>query len=790
MSKKRKRGVGSGVSREKVRSSGGTPPRHGRKVRFLLAALAAAGVFGWRWIRPREATVTGAQRSAPPETGRIAYVANGACVDCHPAQAKAWASSHHFQAMAPASDETVLGDFAGAEFQHAGVTSHFFRRDGKFFVHTDGPDGTLADFEIAFTFGLDPLQQYLIELPGGRLQALTIAWDTERKRWFHLYPEEKTPPGDVLHWTGRYQGWNAMCAPCHSTNLQKNYEPDVDRYRTTWSEINVSCQSCHGPGETHVAWARAGGRPGDDGLVGFNAHDPGREIEVCAPCHARRSDLTAAPVPGDPLYDHYLPALLTADLYHADGQQLGEVYEYGSFRQSRMYQAGVRCTDCHDPHRLTLAAEGNALCVRCHQSAPDTRRFPGLRAKSYDSPAHHFHPAGSPGALCVNCHMPARNYMIVHARRDHSLRIPRPDLTVKIGTPNACSGCHADRTPEWAADAVARWYGPARRQETHYGEVIAAGRAGRPGAEEALAQLARDAGQPAIVRATAFDLLKRYGAGSVPASVAGTRDTDPAVRAAAVASLERVPPEERVPLVAPLLADPRRAVRIEAARVLSAAPLDRFGATQWQAYEKALGEFVAAQNVSLDMPGAHLNLAVVYENQGRHALAEEHYRSALRLDPDFTPARLNLSRLLNALGRNADAELVLKDGLARVPDQGELEYSLGLLLAEESHLPEAVVALGRAADLMPERARVRYNQALALQQLGRRADAERAFVKAQALDPGDPAIAYALTILYVQGSDWSRAAAAAEKLAALSPGDPQVQALIDRIRKRSPDPPR
>ena len=244
---------------------------------------------------------------------------------------------------------------------------------------------------------------------------------------------------------------------------------------------------------------------------------------------------------------------------------------------------------------------------------------------------------------------------------------------------------------------------------------------------------------------------------------------DADVRAAAVASLERVPPEERVPLVAPLLADPRRAVRIEAARVLSAAPLDRFGATQWQAYEKALGEFVAAQNVSLDMPGAHLNLAVVYENQGRHALAEEHYRSALRLDPDFTPARLNFSRLLNALGRNADAELVLKDGLARVPDQGELD---------------------RAADLMPERARVRYNQALALQQLGRRADAERAFVQAQALDPGDPAIAYALTILYVQGSDWSRAAAAAEKLAALSPGDPQVQALIDRIRKRSPDPPR
>jgi len=777
LSKKRRRSPDRGAPPEQARSAAGAP-RHARNALLLFGTLAATGLLAWWWLRPREVTVS---RRQP-----VAYVSNAACAECHPAQAAAWVSSHHARAMAPATDETVLGDFGGAEFEHAGVTSKFFRRDGTFVVHTDGPDGTLGDFPVAFTFGVAPLQQYLIALPGDRLQALTIAWDTEQRRWFHLYPAEKTPPGDVLHWTGRYQSWNAMCAACHSTDVRKNYDAQADRYRTTWSEINVSCQSCHGPGAQHVTWARAAAHTGDDGLVDFTAGGPSREIEVCAPCHARRSDLTAAPVPGDPLYDDYLPALLSEDLYHADGQQLGEVYEYGSFRQSRMYQAGVRCTDCHDPHRLTLAAEGNALCVRCHQPAPDTQRFPGLRAKSYDTPAHHFHPTGTPGALCVSCHMPARTYMIVHARRDHGIRIPRPDLTVKIGTPNACSGCHADHPPEWAADAVARWYGPTRRQETHYGEVIAAGRAGRPGAEAALTTLAQDAAQPAIVRATALDLLGRYGPASVPASVAGTHDADPAVRTAAVHGLERVPPAERVALVAPLLGDPRRAVRIEAARVLSAAPPDRFDAAQRQAYEKALTEFIAAQDVSLDMPGAHLNLAVVDEHQGRHALAEEQYRTALRLDPDFTPARLNLARLLNALGRNADAERVLEDGVARVPDQGELQYALGLLLAEEERLPEAAAALGRAASLMPERARVRYNQALALQRLGHRGEAEMAFMKAQALDPQDPSIAYALTVLYVQENDWSRAAAAAEKLAAMSPGDPQAQALIDRVRKRSP----
>jgi predicted CXXCH cytochrome family protein len=706
---------------------------------LLVGGLALAAVAGWSWLRSGKAP--------PPD--RVAYVPNDACLRCHPVQAKDWGGSHHFQAMAPATDATVRGDFGGTDFEHDGVVSRFFRRDGKLVVHTDGPGGALADFDVAYTFGVEPLQQYLIPLPGGRLQALTIAWDTGRRRWFHLFPDEKTPPGDVLHWTGRYQGWNAMCASCHSTKLQKHYDARADRYATTWSEVNVSCQSCHGPGARHVAWARspASGRTPDDGLVDFRAGGAEREIQVCAACHSRRSELSAAPVPGEALYDDYLPELLEPDLYYADGQQRGEVYEYGSFRQSRMYQAGVRCTDCHDPHRAALVADGNALCVRCHQDAPDTQRFPGLRAKSYDSPAHHHHAAGSPGALCVACHMPARNYMLIDARRDHAIRIPRPDLTAKIGAPNACSGCHADQTPAWAAAAVARWYGPDRRHEVHYGELLAAGRAGRPHAEDGLVELARDASQPAIVRATALDILGRYGPASVPASVEGTRDADPAVRTAAVASLERVPPEERVALVAPALGDGVRAVRIEAARVLSSVPPDRLDAPQRHAFGAALAEFVAAQDVALDLPGAHLNLAVVSANQGRHAVAEEEYRRALRLDPDFTPARLNLARLLNALERNADAERVLQDGLARVPDQGEMQYSLGLLLAEEKRLPEAAIALGRAADLMPERARVRYNHGLALQQLGRDAEARAALLKAREIDPDDSDIAYALGLL-------------------------------------------
>ena len=786
--------MGKARQRRRGRERPAPPARVTRSTALLaVAGLLAVGLAGWLALRPTTPSApTSHATSAPPPTPASvapppadappipAYVRNDRCVECHAPQATAWATSHHAHAMAPATAESVLGDFDGAELSKDGVASRFVRRDGAFVVHAEGRDGAARDFAVTHTFGVDPLQQYLVALDDGHVQAFTIAWDTVRKRWFDLYPDEKTPPGDVLHWTGRYQSWNGMCASCHSTNVRKGYDAQADRYATTWSEINVSCQSCHGPGAEHVAAVE---RHATGGLVALSGAEA--EIETCAPCHARRSELVTAPAPGHALYDDFLPALLTPDLYYADGQQLGEVYEYGSFRQSRMYQAGVRCTDCHDPHTSRLRADGNALCVRCHRTSPDTARFPGLTGRAYDAPEHHHHAAGSPGAACVACHMPARSYMIVHARRDHAIRIPRPDLTVKIGTPNACTGCHAKEGAQWAADAIARWYGPGRRQEPHYGEIIAAGRAGRAGADAALATLRADASQPAIVRATAVSLLGRFGATGIDASVAATRDPDPAVRAAAVGSLDRVAPGERLPLVAPLLDDRARAVRIEAARVLAAVPPDRLDAAQRRLLDRATAELVAAQGAALDMPGPHLNLAVLHNDRGETAAAEAEYRTALRLDPDFTPARLNLSTLLNGLSRNADAERVLRDGIARVPAQGELQYSLGLLLAEEQRVAEAEIALGRAADLLPERARVRYNHALALQQLGRRDEAETELRRAQSLDPNDAGIVYALAVVYAQQRDWRRAVDSAERLATIAPDDPRVQAFVADIRRRA-----
>jgi len=695
--------------------------------------------------------------------------------------------------MEPATAETVLGDFDDARFDEPPVTTRFTRKDGGFVVTTEGPDGALAEYPVKYTFGFDPLQQYLIEFPGGRLQSLTIAWDTVRRRWFSLYPDERIPPDDPLHWTGRYQRWNLMCADCHSTALRKNYDLARDAYDTRWAEIDVGCEACHGPGSDHVAWAEARERgevvdPAASGLtVDFAAGNSRTQIEVCAPCHSRRNVLVGKPRIGAPLLDGYLPVLLREGLYHADGQIQGEVYVYGSFVQSRMYRRGVRCSDCHDSHGLGLLVAGDVLCIRCHSEQPDGR-FPTLAAKRYDTPEHHFHAPESTGARCTACHMIERTYMEVDVRSDHSMRIPRPDLSVRLGTPNACNDCHADRSAEWAAEATAAWYGPAPERPRHFAEAFAAARAGAPDAA-ALAAVADDPEQSAIVRATALEWLGRTGAAGLASIVGGTRDDDALVRAAAVRALMFAPPEAGIPAAAPLLSDPVRAVRIEAAAALAGAPGQRLPPAHRAAFAAAFGEFEAAQAVEGDMPGSHLNLGVVHARRGDLERAESDYRTALRLDPGFVPARVNLAQLYNEMGRNADAERELRAAVASVPEGGELHYSLGLLLAEEQRLEEAVPELAEAARLLPRRGRVRYNLALALQHLGRRSEAEAELQRAAAASPDDAAIVRALVIFYAQDGEWEGARTWAKRLVALEPGDPGPLELLQRIEAELTPPP-
>ncbi len=717
----------------------------------------------------------------PAPSGKPVFVGDASCAECHPAQKAAWTGSHHDRAMEIADPNTVLGDFSGADPSFAIV-------DGTYTVRAEGPGGARGEFAAPYSFGVAPLQQMLVALPGGKLQAFTTAWDTEKRRWFALHSAAALASDDSLHWTSRYQRWNAMCADCHSTGVSKGYDASSDTYRTTWAEIDVGCQACHGPGSAHVSWARAGDKAkestpyGEGLLVDLKAADALREVESCAPCHARRAQIAKEIPYGRPFLDGFLPATLDAGLYHADGQIDGEVYEYGSFLQSKMYAAGVRCGDCHDSHSGKLEAEGNALCVRCHSPQPDAR-FPTLRASRYDSPEHHHHAAGSAGAACVGCHMPTKNYMIVDPRQDHSIRVPRPDLSVAIGTPNACNGCHSERKPVWAAEKIAEWYGPERRKEPHFGVVFAAARAGDESSVPALLDLAVDPAQPSIVRATAIGLLEPAGPSIVPALERAAQDADPWLRSAAASACDALPGDARLKVAEPLLSDPVLGVRIEAARVLSMVPVDQLPPGAAERVAAGLREFEAAQRVQGDMPGAHLNLGIVYGNRGENTRAEGEYRTALRMDPAFLPASFNLATLLNKIGRNPDAESVLREALARTPEQGDLHYSLGLLLAEDGRLDEAAEELGRAAELMPDRPRVRYNHGLALLRSGNPAEAEVALRGAYELAKRDPQIVHALTLFHTQSGQWRQALPLARELVALAPDDPGAREMLARIER-------
>ena len=657
----------------------------------------------------------------------------------------------------------------------------------------EGRDGKPAEFEVKYTFGVAPLQQYLVEFPGGRLQAPTVAWDTEKKRWFALYPNDRHAPDDPLHSTGRYQNWNMMCSECHSTDLRRNYDAKADTYDTKWAEVSVGCQACHGPGSAHVAWAKAAaGKDGNKDNKGLDAHtlglvvdfrgnDSRYQVDACAPCHSRRQRLTDAELPGKPFLDNYHPALLREGLYYADGQQQDEVYVWGSFLQSRMYAQGVRCTDCHDPHGLGLKAKGNALCAQCHQPAGNAR-FPTLAKKDYDTEAHHHHPPGSPGAQCANCHMPAKNYMVIDARPDHSFRVPRPDLTVKIGTPNACNGCHDRKTPQWAADAVAQWFGPNRRQEAGVRRSVR-GRAARRA--RGAVRAGRHRRRPRAARDRPRDARSTLRAATAPPAAASRS----APRTTRTRSCARRPPARcRRCRRTTGCATRRRCcpircklVRIEAARALADIPSARMSAADRAVFDRAWAELIASERSLSDMPAMRMNLAGLAWRRGDAAEAEAGYRGVIAMDPYLTPAYSALASVLSAQSKNADAERVLREGIRRSPDSGELHSSLGLLLAEEKRDAEAVAAMERAAKLMPTQARVFYNLGLLQQRRGDLRAAGAALTKAHAL--GDMEATYALALLEIKQNRADRALPLVEQLAAANPGDAQIAKMRDDLRR-------
>ncbi|WP_415714978.1 multiheme c-type cytochrome [Roseibium sp.] len=611
------------------------------------------------------------------------YVGSETCATCHAAETEAWRSSHHAKAWMEPGEATVDGDFDNAEFTHRGRTTRFFTKDGDYYIETtDIPDAPKV-LKVVGVGGIFPLQQYLIETEPGRHQSLDIAWDQQKQAWYHLYPDQVLVPEDGFHWSGPYKNWNARCAECHATGFEKNYSPRTRRYQSTAAEIGVGCEACHGPGEAHLRWAESAedqtqspfpGLNARGFLVDFASKSSEVEIQQCAGCHSRREPFEDGnPLPAKPFHDSYRLALLREGLYHADGQILDEVYVYGSFLQSKMYAKGVTCTDCHDAHAAELRAEGNAICTQCHSPAGNAE-FPSLATRLYDDPSHHFHEADTDGAQCVSCHMIERTYMGIDGRRDHSFRVPRPDLSAKIGTPNACSDCHTDQTAAWAAEELEKRFPDSVHRGPHFATSFHGARQGRRGTGADLLAIAMQKSFPAIVRASALDLLVRQADAGLANQAAQLLDDEhPLLRAAALKLQEAVPETERLGRVLAALEDPVKSVRIEAARQLLGLRRSPIPPESVDATRTASREWQETLAAKADFPETHMAIggtALVLRNP---AAAISAFTEVTRLDPQLVQAWTFLVRLHLSQRDFAAAQFALQRGLAANPGNPDLE---------------------------------------------------------------------------------------------------------------------
>lgn len=597
------------------------------------------------------------------------YVGSDVCASCHAKAAEAWAGSHHARAWTLPSAETVKADFDGTRFELDGMTARFrIAEDGSYRIEVTERDGATADYRVHSVAGIEPLQQYLIETEPGRLQSFDVVWDTERGGWFHLYPGQQLSPDDGLHWTGPYKTWNARCASCHATGFEKNYDHATRTYASTQAERGVGCEACHGPAQAHLDWVRGDAISPALAPFGFTMDfSAGGEatIQQCAGCHSRREALDDGnPRPGTPFHDAYELSLLRPGLYEADGQILDEVFVYGSFLQSKMYEAGVGCSHCHDPHSAELVATGNAVCTQCHNPA-GRAEFPTLKPAAYDSPEHTFHEPGTPASECKSCHMAERAYMGNDWRADHSFRIPRPDLAAAIGAPDACTTCHSDRDGDWAVAEIAARFPHSRNREPHFGWTLARGREDPVAAAGDLAALASDERQPDIVRATALRLLESANSPAAAERLAPLlSDPDPLVRAAAVRLQRTAPPQERVLRAMGLLEDPVRTVRIAAARTLLGAPVARLPEATDRALRAAFGEWQAALSTRLDFPETHLVLGGTALAMRNIPAAERAFAEVTLLDPQMVDAWVMRVRIAMASSNLAAARAILREALA------------------------------------------------------------------------------------------------------------------------------
>lgn len=637
------------------------------------------------------------------------------CAGCHTDEFEEWNKSQHAAAMAPATPDTVSGDFSGVTYSDDELDVRFSRDTDAYVIRVTENEKT-QEWKVGYTFGVYPLQQYLIDTGDGRLQAFNIAWDSRDvsdggQRWFRLDEPGENHPGDAMHWTGIYQNWNNQCADCHSTGLERNYDAQSDRYDTAWDHIAVSCAACHETAQEHAEARQQGNSHGagiDLAAMGAwlvsEGNQPPRhtgelssdaQVPTCGRCHSLRTSLVDSG--GGQVHDQFSLSRLEQPLYYSDGRVREEVFVLGSFEQSKMFQAGVVCSDCHNPHSGELKAEGNAVCTQCHN------------AGDFDTPEHHHHPEDSEGAECVNCHMPESTFMKIDDRREHSFMVPRPDVSRASGSPDVCLGCHTDRDSDWSVEMVEDWAPGLFASDTwHHVQ--------QQGLAETVDYLT-DSDQPALRRATLLEQRGEALAGSRLSVVEQLLHSEHAViRESGYRVLRHGATDSVHKLAEPGLGDPKLVVRIAAFETLV-----RLGVKlDSDAWESARDEYEHFLELQSDLPSGRVLKARYLLANDMVYKAEKELDVALEKDRGYVPAAIQLTDILRSGDRNREAIRVIDRTLAESADDARLVHLRGLINLKLEDYSTALENLEQAARLEPGQWLFGYRYAVALYQLGER----------------------------------------------------------------------
>ena len=742
---------------------------------ILLAVLAV--VFRWPFSRTTQRVVqTNAPISTPtppapprpqPDEATVfaTYGGSPSCKACHLEAYQLWENSHHGLAERGFKLEADAAAFRpNQQIRHGTQQSEARIADGRPELVAVGLDGKPAIFAVERVLGVDPLRQYMVPAAGGRFQVSELAFDPKQHDWFDVYGDEDRKPGEWGHWTGRGMTWNSMCATCHNTRLRKNYHESTDSYRTTKVEMGVGCESCHGPMADHNAWQTA--HPGKSGDPTLKPIGREKMFFVCGSCHSRRAELTGDFHPGENFFDHHALSIPDeTDLFYPDGQIRDEDYEFNAFLGSRMHAAGVRCLDCHEPHSGKTRVAGNNLCMICHAG-------PTPPAPKIDLLTHSRHKTGERGDRCVDCHMPQTVYMQRHGRHDHGFTIPDPQLTKELQIPNACNRCHADRTPDWALEALQKWYGSREHPARARARTIARARSGSAEAIPGLLQLLRTETN-GYWRAVSANLVRRWVHDPMVtgALLSSAGDADPMVRAVSVRALE---PLSRLSAPAQTilqkrLDDPVRAVRIDAAWSLR---------TTLETNSLAGADLLAYLHHTGDQPAGALQAGIFYLDRNDQPSAMKYFRRSAAWDTNSAPPRHALAIGLSLEGKHQEAVTELQIACKLAPRDAEYRFKLGLALNEVGKIEEARAALEEAVKLEPSFAQAWYNLGLAYNATGKTDAAIESLLRAESLDSRSAQIPYARATILARAGKTAEARTAARRALELEPAYGQAENLL------------